>query len=175
MQLQTSSSIYINYLNKPDNFLDLAYEISGMNCQGHHPNESRDTAEDVPCFLGTVLLIIDPLSEIALSVSAACALACTTCKTFCKPTTIRCHSCCMCHSFPSAHILYRPAVFFAARYLFCSSVNLISASWYRFCNVCNSSAHSNKQWKLSLLHGADSPILHLVLLGFWTSSIPSYS
>ena len=57
----------------------------------------------------------------------------------------------MCRSFPSAHSLYQQAVFFAARYLFCSSVNLISASWYCFRNFSNSFAHPNKQFELSVL------------------------
>jgi hypothetical protein len=57
---------------------------------------------------------------------------------------LRYHSCCMCRSFPSAHSLYRRAVLFVARYLFCSSVNLISAPRYCFRNVFNSSAHPNK-------------------------------
>ena len=96
------------------------------------------------CTVPVCLAVIVSVHPAALSVSAACALAYTTCKTFCKPTTMHCHSCCMCCSFPSAHSLYRWAVFFAARYLFCSSVSLISASWYYFHNVCNSSAHPNK-------------------------------
>jgi hypothetical protein len=79
---------------------------------------------------------------------------------------MRFHSCCMCRSFPSAHRWYRPAIFFAARYLFCSSVSLISASWHCFRTVCNCSAHPNKQFILSVLHGADSAIWQIGLLGF---------
>ena len=48
-------------------------------------------------------ICLSSCSVTALSVSAACALACTTCKTFWKPTTMHCHSWWMCHSFPSAH------------------------------------------------------------------------
>jgi hypothetical protein len=59
MQLQMSSTIYINYINKPDNFLELACEISGMNCQEHPSNGSRDMAENVHFCLGTVHLIIN--------------------------------------------------------------------------------------------------------------------
>jgi hypothetical protein len=58
MQPQTSSTIYINYINKPDNFLELTCEISGMNCQGHLSNDSRDMAENVHCCSGTVHVII---------------------------------------------------------------------------------------------------------------------
>jgi len=47
--------------------------------------------------------LITALSGTALYVSAACALVRTTCKTFWKPTIMRCHSCSRCHSFPSAH------------------------------------------------------------------------
>ena len=72
--------------------------------------------------------LITALSGTALYISAASTLPYTNSKTFCKPTTMRCHSCCMCRSFPSAHNLYQQAVFFAARYLFCSSVNLISVT-----------------------------------------------
>ena len=59
----------------------------------------------------------------------------------------------MCLSFPSDHSLYQKAVFFAAPYLFCSSVYLNSASWYCFHDIWNHSAHPIrvKQLKLSVL------------------------
>jgi hypothetical protein len=82
-----------------------------------------------PAALSVTALSVIALSVTTLPVSAAIALTCTTCKTFYKPTTLRCHSCCLRRSFPTAHSLYQQAVFFAAQYLFCNSVNLSSGSW----------------------------------------------
>jgi len=54
----TSFTTYIN-INKAHNFLQLASEISAMNCQGHPSIWNWDTAENVQCFSGTLPLIID--------------------------------------------------------------------------------------------------------------------
>ena len=132
MQLHRSRNtcIYITLTTKQCNFQLVVY-CTSVSCNA--------------CICSSSCLVT-ALSGTALLVSAACVLACTTCKTFWKPTTIRYHSCCMCRSFPSAHSLYQWAVFFAPQYLFCSSVNFISASWYCFRKVCKSSAHPNIQF-----------------------------
>ena len=77
-----------------------------------------------PAALSVTALSVTKSSVTEPSVSGACALACTFCKTFCKPNTMLCQSCCCCCSFLSAHSLYQQAVFFAAWDLFCCSVNL---------------------------------------------------
>ena len=82
-----------------------------------------------------------------------------------------CHSCCLCRSFPPAHSLYQQAVFFATRYLLCSSVNHISTSWYCFRNVCNSSAHPNKQFKSSVLQLLT---VQYYTWDWWVSRLPSW-
>jgi hypothetical protein len=60
MHVQTYSMMYINCINKPDNFLEFASEISGLVFYGQSSNWSRDTAENVHCSSGTVHWIIDP-------------------------------------------------------------------------------------------------------------------
>jgi len=59
MHVQTYSTMYINYINKPDSFLESASELSGMNFQGNCSNGTRDTAKNVHCSSGTVHLITD--------------------------------------------------------------------------------------------------------------------
>jgi hypothetical protein len=58
--VQTSLKTYIN-TNKAHNFLQLASEISGMNCQGHPFNWNRDTVENVHGSSGNEPIIIEPL------------------------------------------------------------------------------------------------------------------
>jgi hypothetical protein len=60
IHVQTYSTLYINYINRPDNFLESASEISDTNFQWNCSNGIRDTAENVHCSSGTVHLIIDP-------------------------------------------------------------------------------------------------------------------
>ena len=58
--LQTYSTMYINYINRPNNFLESASEISDMNFQWNSSNGIRDTAVNVHCSSATVHLTIDP-------------------------------------------------------------------------------------------------------------------
>jgi hypothetical protein len=60
IHVQTYSTLYINYINRPDNFLESASEISDTNFQWNCFNGIGDTAEDVHFSSGTVHLIIDP-------------------------------------------------------------------------------------------------------------------
>jgi len=59
IHVQTYSTMYINYINKLDNFLQCASEISGMIFQGNSSNRRWDTAKNVHCCSGTVHLITD--------------------------------------------------------------------------------------------------------------------
>jgi hypothetical protein len=101
--------------------------------------------------LPVTTLPVTALSLTALSVSAACTLTCTTCKTFYKPTTIHCHILAVCAVPSHLPTVCTDEPSFAARYFCCSSVYLISDSRYCHRNVHNSSAHPNKQFKLSVL------------------------
>jgi hypothetical protein len=62
-QVQTYSTMFINCFNKPDNFLESAYEISGTNFQRNSSNATRGTAENVHSFSGKVHWIIDPSTK----------------------------------------------------------------------------------------------------------------